>query len=118
MTVDEIDCSCLVQGEQHGAKPVRFRHANAETTGLPAESADLVTLCLVAHELPADATANIFQEAYRLLRPGGSLAVMEVPAHLHLRHKQPQPHGMHRYSSDQWRRLDDLCLFGCWRTSD
>lgn len=37
-----------------------------------------MTLCLVAHELPADATANIFREAYRLLRPGGTLSVMEV----------------------------------------
>ena len=82
MTVDSNRLLCLVQGEQHGARPLRFRHANAESTGLPAESADLVTLCLVAHELPADATANIFQEAYRLLRPGGTLAVMEATAQL------------------------------------
>lgn len=30
----------------------------------------------VCHELPAAASAAIFKEAYRLLRPGGALAVM------------------------------------------
>lgn len=32
----------------------------------------------MAHELPAEASAAIFREAYRLLRPGGAVAVMEV----------------------------------------
>lgn len=67
-----------MQGKLNGAKALQFVHANAEATGLPAESADLVTLCLVAHELPAEASAAIFREAHRLLRPGGALAVMEV----------------------------------------
>ena len=37
---------------------------------------DLVGLCLVAHELPASATAACIAEASRLLRPGGTLAIM------------------------------------------
>lgn len=42
-----------------------FVHAAAEDTGLPAGGADLVSMCLVAHELPQAATRAILREAYR-----------------------------------------------------
>ncbi|PSC69467.1 methyltransferase type 11 [Micractinium conductrix] len=57
---------------------LRFLHAAAEDTRLPDQSFDLVSIMLVCHELPAAASAAIFKEAYRLLRPGGALAVMEM----------------------------------------
>ena len=53
-------------------------HAAAEDTGLPHASFDLVSVCLVCHELPAAASSAVFREAHRLLRPGGALAVMEM----------------------------------------
>ena len=56
-----------LQGELDGAQPLEFLHANAEDTGLPAASADLVTLSLVAHELPTAATAAIFRCCTHLL---------------------------------------------------
>jgi ubiquinone/menaquinone biosynthesis C-methylase UbiE len=52
-------------------------HARAEATGLPSESFDLVTLQFVTHELPREATLEIFQEAWRLLRPGGAIAIVD-----------------------------------------
>ncbi|UBF24394.1 class I SAM-dependent methyltransferase [Kovacikia minuta CCNUW1] len=51
--------------------PPHWLHAPAEATGLPAASFDLVSACLVFHELPQSAAVAIFQEARRLLRPGG-----------------------------------------------
>lgn len=58
--------------------PPTWVHAAAEATDLPDHSFDLVSLCLVCHELPQQATQNIFKEARRLLRPQGYLAVMDM----------------------------------------
>jgi ubiquinone/menaquinone biosynthesis C-methylase UbiE len=55
-----------------------WHHAPAEATGLPAASCDLVSICLVFHELPQSAAKAIIQEAHRLLRPGGHLAIMDM----------------------------------------
>jgi ubiquinone/menaquinone biosynthesis C-methylase UbiE len=58
--------------------PPIWVHATAEQTGLPAQSYDLVSACLLFHELPWTAAQAIVQEARRLLRPGGSLAIMDM----------------------------------------
>jgi len=50
----------------------------AEDTGLPDNSCDLVSACLVFHELPASTAQNIIAEASRILRPGGHLAIMDM----------------------------------------
>jgi len=55
-----------------------YLHRRAEATGLRGASVDLVTLSLVAHELPAAALGAIVTEAARLLAPGGAFAVMDA----------------------------------------
>ncbi len=65
------------QGQQRQSS-VKWIHAAAEATGLPEATFDLVSLCLVCHELPSAITEQIFTEARRLLRPGGNLAVMDM----------------------------------------
>ncbi len=60
------------------AIPVTWVHAAAEATGLPNASFDLVSAHLVFHELPQTAAIAILNEARRLLRPGGYLAIMDM----------------------------------------
>ncbi|MBE9139411.1 class I SAM-dependent methyltransferase [Nodosilinea sp. LEGE 07088] len=57
---------------------ITWHHAAGEATGLPAATYDLVSACLVFHELPQSAARAIMQEARRLLRPGGHLAIMDM----------------------------------------
>ena len=65
------------RSEQHNAQ-IKWVHAQAESTGLPNGSFDLVSTSLMCHELPQAATRQIFHEAQRLLRPGGYLAIMDM----------------------------------------
>ena len=60
------------------SQPVNWIHAAAESTGLPSASFDLVSACLVFHELPQTAAKEILLEARRLLRPGGYLTIMDM----------------------------------------
>lgn len=60
------------------ATPIAWHHGAGEATGLPAAAYDLVSICLVFHELPQSAAKAILREARRLLRPGGHLAIMDM----------------------------------------
>jgi ubiquinone/menaquinone biosynthesis C-methylase UbiE len=57
---------------------INWKNAAAEATGLAAASFDLVSACLMFHEVPQTATQQILVEARRLLRPGGYLTIMDM----------------------------------------
>jgi ubiquinone/menaquinone biosynthesis C-methylase UbiE len=59
------------------AQGIRWVHGLAESTGFDAAAFDLITLQFVIHELPQAATRAIAEEALRLLRPGGALAIVD-----------------------------------------
>ncbi|MDJ0660989.1 MAG: class I SAM-dependent methyltransferase [Crocosphaera sp.] len=58
--------------------PMNWVHAAGEATGLPSTSFDLVSTFLLYHELPKTAAIAIFQEARRLLKPGGYFTMMDM----------------------------------------
>ncbi|KDP31787.1 hypothetical protein JCGZ_12248 [Jatropha curcas] len=57
--------------------PIRWIHANGEDTGLPSKSYDLVSFAAVLHECPERAIVGLFKEAFRLLRPGGTISLTD-----------------------------------------
>ena len=73
-----VGSSPAADAKAQAAFPIQWHHATAEATGLPDGAYDLVSLCLVFHELPQTAARRIIQEAHRLLRPGGHLAIMDM----------------------------------------
>lgn len=70
----------LVMAE-HKAKAaglmIQWRHGNAEETGLPDASFDLVTASLLFHETPSAVAKTILQESFRLLMPGGEVLILD-----------------------------------------
>ena len=63
---------------QQNQDNINWIHGAAESTSLPDNSIDLVSACLMFHELPSSAAQAIIQEACRILRPGGYLAIMDM----------------------------------------
>ena len=66
---------------EHKAKQsgleIEWRHANAEQTGFPIASFDLVTASLLFHETPPAIAQSILRESDRLLTVGGELLILD-----------------------------------------
>ncbi len=60
-------------------RAAHFSQRNAEATGFPDQSFDLVVSQILLHETSPEATNNILGEAWRLLRAGGVAVHLEVP---------------------------------------
>ena len=55
-----------------------FMHCNIEATNILHDSVDIVSISYVLHELPLPALIRCLKEAYRILRPGGTLGVLDM----------------------------------------
>jgi ubiquinone/menaquinone biosynthesis C-methylase UbiE len=57
-----------------------FHHCSAEDVSsvIESDTQDLVSLCSFIHEIPNPVAETIFVEAYRILRPGGILTILDV----------------------------------------
>jgi len=58
-------------------KKIAFQQRAAERTGFPDASFDLVTATMLIHEQPMPVMRTTLAEMYRLLRPGGRIAILD-----------------------------------------
>ena len=72
---------------------VKFLHANAEAIPLCDSVVDCVTVSFMMHELPQEARANVLNEIRRVLRPNGTIAILDL-----------DPGRLKRYFRSSWRR--------------
>lgn len=56
---------------------IEWLHANAESTGFPDSSFDLVAASLLFHETPPAVSRAILRESFRLLGVGGQVAILD-----------------------------------------
>ena len=56
---------------------IQWRHENAEKTGFPDVTLDLVTMALLLHKTPLQASIGILQEIFQLLRVGGQVGILD-----------------------------------------
>ena len=66
------------RAEKLGAA-IHFHQADAENTSFPDNSVDLVYSCALMHETSKKSLDRIVDESFRLLKPGGVCAHLEVP---------------------------------------
>lgn len=59
-------------------KKISYLHAAGEDTTLGKGDIDMVSMCLICHELPTHISSAIFSEAYKILPPGGALTIMDM----------------------------------------
>jgi len=103
---------------RNGDQDISWVHGLAEATEFESESFDLVTLQFLLHELPNQASRDIFQEIYRILRPGGYLAITDnnprsaviqnLPPALFTLMKSTEPWSDEYYTFDVEQALGDL----------
>lgn len=76
----DLSAPVLRLAHQHAAESrldIEFRQRDAQQTGLPDSSVDLVTATMVIHELPPPVLRTMLTETARMLAPGGLLRVLD-----------------------------------------
>ena len=102
--IDAIDLSAPMLRYAHARASsmdysLHFSQQNAERTGFPAESFDLVVSHIVLHETSRSALRNIVAECHRLLKPDGVM--------LHIEQRQHQGMGPFEQFYYDWDTLNN-----------
>jgi ArsR family transcriptional regulator len=95
-------------------KNVELRHGALESLPIDSSSLDAATLMLVLHHLPSPALA--LNEAARVLKPGGTLLIVDMAPHEHEEYRQQMGHVWLGFADEQMRKLLEGAGFGGIKT--
>ncbi|MFA5919564.1 MAG: class I SAM-dependent methyltransferase, partial [Candidatus Nanopelagicaceae bacterium] len=56
---------------------IHYRQADAAETGIESGTCDVVTGTMLLHEMPSDYIKDVLEEAFRILKPGGTFHFLE-----------------------------------------
>jgi len=77
----DLSAPCLKlaarRAADHQSRNVRFAQRDATQTGLDDESIDVVTSTMLLHEMPPKVIEATFDEAHRVLKPGGRMVHLD-----------------------------------------
>jgi ubiquinone/menaquinone biosynthesis C-methylase UbiE len=98
-----------------GVDNITFRQADAEATGLAADSFDLITTSMFFHETSAKALPAIMREMHRVQAPGGLNISLEQPPY---RGMSPydafiRDWDSHNNNEPFWTTIHDLSMMDC-----
>lgn len=85
---------------------VNFAQRLAEDTKFPDDHFDIVTSFIIHHELPADKTREVFEEAYRVTRKGGYFYPVDFRSspEKNTAYRQYRTWWDHRWNTEVWSR--------------
>jgi ArsR family transcriptional regulator len=95
---------------------VELRRGSLEALPIEDGAVDAATMVLVLHHLPAPGAA--LDEAFRVLKPGGRLLVVDMAPHDREEYRQKMGHVWLGFSEDQVRRLLTVAGFDGVRVHD
>jgi len=95
-------------------KNVELRRGALESLPIDSSSLDAATLMLVLHHLPSPALA--LNEAARVLKPGGTLLIVDMAPHEHEEYRQQMGHVWLGFADEQMRKLLEGAGFGGIKT--
>lgn len=94
------------RAEKLGVRNVTFLHAKGEETGQPDAHFDLVASTFVFHEVPVPFTRKIMEEAFRVLKPGGTVGICDAAQIMENRYADIFPAMLYEPYFKKYARMD------------
>ena len=96
-------------------KKIAYHHMLAEDLSFPSNSYDIVSISYLLHEVPTKTAEAVIAEAFRVLRPGGVVSIVDLSGKKIRNLLQPQkaffeltePHILQYYKTDPIKILAD-----------